>query len=602
MSKNRPSSSSLNLEGDVKIGGSASVPPDSDSARDKMLAGYPGAALLVGLNGSVVCSNAKGAGLDALIEHEAAPEIRNLIDQARSGHSVATGSVSLSSAKGEIVLEITVVPSPVKENGPGGLGGPGGEMLVMARDMTMERNLRTALVESRQRYKDLVEVSSDFSWETDADGNFIFVSPKGALGYKAEDLINAKAEDFVISPEDFSPLPFVSTRPLDKVEIWMRRKDGETACVILSCVPLVAEEDGEEQWKGTRGVCRNVTDERENESALARARRREQHLNYIVSTIRDELEPHNMLNAAAAATARALGLAGCRIYRRNEEEAFKVAAEHGNIEGLEDLDLKLAALDKGEQQVDFTLGKWRVLANSTNYRQSINGALTIWKAASDEPWEDDHLLLIGDVANQLGIANEQISNHERIVALSRTDSMTGLLNRRAFYEEYLPRRISRLQRSRETAALFFVDMDNFKQVNDVHGHQAGDDALLLLRDLLMEMSRPGDVIARLGGDEFAMWLDGISEEVSERRANRLIEASQILRKFSGDDDNPLGISVGVAIYDPEDEESLDDLMARADAAMYKAKKAGRGGFQMADLPKTRRNPADGETVTEKQTP
>ncbi len=145
-------------------------------------------------------------------------------------------------------------------------------------------------------------------------------------------------------------------------------------------------------------------------------------------------------------------------------------------------------------------------------------------------------------------------------------------------------------------------MDNFKQVNDVHGHQAGDDALLLLRDLLMDMSRPGDVIARLGGDEFAMWLDGISEKVSEKRANRLIEARKILRNYSGDDDHPLGMSVGVAIYDPEDEEPLDDLMARADAAMYKAKKAGKGGLQMAEPAKTRRNPADGETVTEKQTP
>jgi len=64
----------------------------------------------------------------------------------------------------------------------------------MARDMTMERNLRTALVESRQRYKDLVEVSSDFSWETNVNGEFIFVSPKGALGYQAEELINKKAE------------------------------------------------------------------------------------------------------------------------------------------------------------------------------------------------------------------------------------------------------------------------------------------------------------------------------------------------------------------------------------------------------------------------
>ena len=162
--------------------------------------------------------------------------------------------------------------------------------------------------------------------------------------------------------------------------------------------------------------------------------------------------------------------------------------------------------------------------------------------------------------------------------------MTGLLNRRAFCEEDLPRRVARLERNRNTAALFFVDMDNFKRVNDVHGHQAGDDALLYLRDLLMEMSRPGDVIARLGGDEFAMWLDGISREVSEKRAARLIKASQALRKFSGDDDHPLGISVGVAIYDPEDNESLDSLMIRADAAMYEVKNAGKGGYHMAGPP------------------
>jgi len=341
-------------------------------------------------------------------------------------------------------------------------------------------------------------------------------------------------------------------------------------------------------------VCRNVTEERENESALAHARRREQHLNYIVSTIRDELEPHNMLNAAAAATSRALSVAGCRIFRRDENEAFKVAAEHGNIEGLDELESKLSVLDAGDQLTDFVLCKWHVLATATNYRQRINGALSIWKPSDDEPWEDDHLLLISDIANQLGIANEQISNHERIVALSRTDSMTGLLNRRAFYEEDLPRRISRLERTRETAALFFVDMDNFKLVNDIHGHQAGDDAILFLRDMLMEMSRPCDVIARLGGDEFAMWLDGISPEVSERRAHRLIEASQSLKKFSGSDEKPLGISVGVAIFDPENKESLDSVMARADAAMYKVKTTGKGGFHMS-------SPEDGQSTWKQAT-
>lgn len=584
MSEDRPTSLKKKLDDAAEPEASGSAAAGANSAAGKLLAGCPGAALLIGADGAVIAANDKGAGLEALIQHEAAPEIRDMIDRARADGCVAAGSVSLQSAKGEIALEITVVPGP----------GAGGEMVIMGRDMTMERNLRTALVESRQRYKDLVEVSSDFSWEVDQDGKFMFVSPKGALGYKPEELIDRKAEEIVISPEEFSPLPFVSERALEDVEIWLRHKDGSTVCVVISCVPLIAEEDGKERWKGTRGLCRDVTDERENESALARARRREQHLNYIVSTIRDELEPHNMLSAAAAATARALGVAGCRIYRRDESDAFTVAAEHGNTDGLKELDAKLTSLDTDGGVVEISLGDWQVLTTATNYRQRVNGALSIWQPADEEAWEDDHHLLISDIANQLGIANEQISNHERIVALSRTDDLTGLLNRRAFYEEELPRRIGRLERNRQSAALFFVDMDNFKLVNDVHGHQAGDDAILFLRDMLMEMSRPGDVISRLGGDEFAMWLDGVSPEVTEQRAKRLIKASEAMRKFSGDEARPLGISVGVGVFDPADQEPLEELLARADASMYEVKKAGKGGFRMAKPSEAKKRASGGD--------
>ena len=164
--------------------------------------------------------------------------------------------------------------------------------------------------------------------------------------------------------------------------------------------------------------------------------------------------------------------------------------------------------------------------------------------------------------------------------------MTGLLNRRAFYEEELPRRISRLERANQTASMFYVDMDNFKRVNDVHGHQAGDEAILFLRDMLINFSRPGDLIARLGGDEFAMWLDGIDEETSRKRAGQLIETSKQMVTMSGDEDHPLGISIGVAFFDPKSGESLDDLLARADAAMYSVKKRSKGGFEMAPPPGT----------------
>jgi diguanylate cyclase (GGDEF)-like protein len=326
--------------------------------------------------------------------------------------------------------------------------------------------------------------------------------------------------------------------------------------------------------------------------SVFRARNHENYFNQIVSAIRDELEPHNMLKAAASSTTHVLNIAGCRIYRRNKDDEFCTAAEYGDSKKTEFLEFKLATFSASENLFDMDIGNFKFLAAATNYRKRINGAISMWKYSNGKPWDEVHYSLIKEVANQLGIANEQISNHERIIALSRTDSMTGLLNRRAFYEEDLPRRISRLKRNKELAALFFVDMDNFKMVNDVHGHQAGDDALLILRDLLMDISRPGDVIARLGGDEFAMWLDGITPEVIKKRAAELISAAECLIKFSGNKDYPLGISVGVAIFNPERNESLEELVARADEAMYQVKNAEKRGFQLSEFPAIKRKNID----------
>ena len=531
---------------------------------------YPGAALSMSATGDVLVANARAEGVVLLLASGSLLEVAELVKEAANSSTIAAGTVSVPTDNGDILLEVTVLP----EDGADSL-------IVLARDLTMERNLRSALVESRQRYKDLVEVSSDFYWETDPQGKFVFVSPRGGLGHASEDLIDRDGSEFVVDPEAFSPLPFVSERPLEDVEMWFMGKDEETACMLVSCVPLFREDENGREWSGTRGVCRDVTEERRSEAALSRARHREQLLGYIVSSVRDELDPQNMLTAAATTTARALGVAGCRIYRQTEPDKVLIAAEYGNTEELEELDESIRDLGLQSEVKLVEIGPWSTLAVATHYRQEMNGAITIWRSAKGDPWEDDHLILIADIADQLGIANEQVTNHERIVALSRTDSMTGLLNRRAFFEEELPRRASRLERSRESAALFYVDMDNFKLVNDTHGHQIGDDAIMFLRDMLIDFSRPGDVIARLGGDEFAMWLDGISSEVAEVRAISLIKQSQPMLQFSGDDDHPLGISVGIAVYESDTHESIDDLLARADAAMYAIKNAGKGGFHMA---------------------
>ena len=559
---------------DDALARAATAQIDNDA---NLIARYPGPALLLDAVGGPLIANAKGAGLEKALAGGAVSDIEDLIGNARENAAIANATVSIATSRGELILDVTVTPI---------LDATGGitKIILLARDLTMERNLRSTLVESRQRYKDLVEISNDFSWEVDRDGKLIFVSPQGALGYKADELVGQSVRDFVIDADGFVPFPFTSNRKLDNIEMWFCRKDGATACMIVSSLPLVKNDDENETWIGCRGVCRDVTEERESEAALARARHREQLLNYIVSQIRDEIEPHDMLMAAATAAGRALGAAGSRIYREDSAHGgFAVDAEYGNVEGVHALSEKISGVRPGDV-IDVELGEWAVVMTPTQYRGAVNGALAMWKAKDENAWDDDSRLMLSDVANQLGIANEQISNHERIVRLSRTDSMTGLLNRRAFYEEELPRRMARLERSNQTAAMFYVDMDNFKRVNDVHGHQAGDDAILYLRDMLLNFSRPGDLIARLGGDEFAMWLDGINEETTVKRAAQLIETSKSMVSMSGDDDHPLGISVGVAFYNPKLGETLDKLLARSDAAMYSVKNSSKGGFEMAPLP------------------
>ena len=542
---------------------------ESDESRDAciLLSEYPDAAILVRPDGTVVNSNPRAASLDGLIvDNVLSDEVQALVMRAHDNGSVTTGPAVLHGSGGMIALEATVIPDV-----------QGGSLLVLVHDLTLERNLRAALVESRQRYKDLVEVSSDFYWEVGHDGCYAFVSPTGALGYPPEELVGRRPEDFVVGGLELAGLPFHAETSMEEVEVWMRRSNGGMACVMVSSLPLM---DQSGLVQGARGICRDVTAEREREAALSRATHREQVLGYIVNTIRDVVEPESMLDTAAAATSRALGGLGCRILRRVEEH-FIIAASHGNMDALARIDdaVILEALDSETGYCEREHDGWHALCAPTRYRKLSNGAIGLWK---QDPWTDDERILLTDIANQVGVAIEQLSNHERIVNLSRTDGLTGLLNRRAFFEEELPRRLARLQRSGHQAALFYVDLDNFKQVNDTFGHAQGDDVLHKLRDMLLEHSRPGDEVARLGGDEFAVWLDGVDESVAVNRAASLIRhATEQLGCYSATKEHPLGLSVGVALYNPRSTETLTELLVRADQAMYFAKRNGKGNYALA---------------------
>lgn len=148
-----------------------------------------------------------------------------------------------------------------------------------------------------------------------------------------------------------------------------------------------------------------------------------------------------------------------------------------------------------------------------------------------------------------------------------TDELTGLANRRGF--EMVGRKLLEVcQRTGRRATVLFADLDGLKQINDVHGHAAGDQALQALGRILAQTHRASDVVARLSGDEFAVLLTGAAPP--ESTVPKVVEA---LQQFNEASCLPftLSASVGVAEYRPEAGDTLDDVVARADADMYRAK-------------------------------
>ncbi len=121
-------------------------------------------------------------------------------------------------------------------------------------------------------------------------------------------------------------------------------------------------------------------------------------------------------------------------------------------------------------------------------------------------------------------------------------------------------------------------------INDCHGHQQGDLALVAVSRILREQTRGRDLVARLGGDEFAVFIEDITAAAAEHKGNELLRACVELECYSGGPDAPLGLSVGIAACDPTGRESLDGLIDRADQAMYRVKGRGKGGLDVSHLP------------------
>jgi len=212
--------------------------------------------------------------------------------------------------------------------------------------------------------------------------------------------------------------------------------------------------------------------------------------------------------------------------------------------------------------------------------------------------EKSHLLLIHQsvlwgmvdashefAKNLLVVLSERVRSHNRVIADSygemrkferhaTTDALTSLANRHAM-EELFPRAVERCVEKNKPVALMMIDVDNFKQFNDMFGHIAGDRALAAVSKILRTQFRPRDLLVRYGGDEFAVLLPDVDTVQAMAIGERLL---RIVSGETGDGSDsliqiPIRISMGVAELKPQG--TLESLIRDADAALYRAKHAGR---------------------------
>jgi len=211
--------------------------------------------------------------------------------------------------------------------------------------------------------------------------------------------------------------------------------------------------------------------------------------------------------------------------------------------------------------------------SETRMRLTIGAGGELFVAPS-RGLSEEELSFVRAVAHTLASGLARLRDEERMRHEAVHDPLTGLANR-TLLRDRLEHALARSERDRGETAVLFVDLDNFKQLNDAHGHAAGDAALVELSRRLQTAVRPGDTIARLGGDEFVALCEHVDEESALAVGRRLLEAIR-LPFTAGGAEHELTASIGIAFGHSD----ADILLANADAATYRAKAGGRGRIEL----------------------
>lgn len=262
------------------------------------------------------------------------------------------------------------------------------------------------------------------------------------------------------------------------------------------------------------------------------------------------------------------GIEGFKILVESDPDIVLCDVEMPGIDGLK----FLAMLQSREKLKD------KPVIMLTSHKDVDTKVRGLQSGASDyitKPFEPAELVARLGVHLQLKKLQDELKSSNRLLLeLSQTDPLTRLFNRRHLID-VLNTELIRSKRHKATCSIVLADIDHFKTVNDRYGHQKGDEILVCVAELITDQLRPYDIAARYGGEEFCLVLPETSLEEAVDIAERIRIKTENLQFSAESEGLKLTISFGVTCYSGNTEETLDDLISRADKALYQAKEKGR---------------------------
>ncbi|MEJ2207331.1 MAG: diguanylate cyclase [Gemmatimonadota bacterium] len=349
--------------------------------------------------------------------------------------------------------------------------------------------------------------------------------------------------------------------------------------------------------QGIADISAVAIDNAQHVAELERRRREAERIEEIGRSLTSSLDPTDVVGQVVEAVTDILSVDGASAWLADDPtgRVVRVASASGDIElpeGLTwDLDGPLAERLMGDQQgvtVEDLSGSDLIPDHLRRYLAAGSGigsplvvageVVGVLTAGSRNPrhFSEEDAAVLQRLASQAAVALENARLHTNLRALSLTDALTGLPNRRRL-QIHLDKEVAAARRGRPLTLVMF-DLDNFKHYNDTLGHVVGDDVLRAFADVLAIENRAMNLVARYGGDEFISALsdsDGPGAGLYVQRIRERVADSPVM--------GPLGVTatVGVAIFDPETMSTPEDVIRAADDDMYRGKIKRRAGQQTA---------------------